>query len=118
MPSISDATRDALLQRSLCLVYTPAEEHFGIVPVEAMALGIPVIAVNSGGPSETILNGTTGYLCEQSASSFGDHIRTLLTGRVDLATLSESAQKHARDKFSLKRFGDDFERNIFEVLEL
>lgn len=30
------------------MLYTPANEHFGIVPVEAMCSGAPVIAVNSG----------------------------------------------------------------------
>jgi len=47
------------------LLYTPDREHFGIVPLEAMQLGLPVIAVNTGGPTETIRHQTTGYLCRQ-----------------------------------------------------
>lgn len=49
----------------LGLLYTPDREHFGIVPLEAMYQQCPVIAVNSGGPKETILHGLTGYLCPQ-----------------------------------------------------
>ena len=58
-------TQVALISCAECLVYTPDREHFGIVPVEAMYLGTPVVAVDSGGPRETVLHGETGYLCPQ-----------------------------------------------------
>ena len=48
--SISNDERLALLQTAAALLYTPDREHFGIVPIEAMAQGVPVIAVSSGGP--------------------------------------------------------------------
>jgi len=54
LPSISEAQRSFLLGISMCLLYTPSNEHFGIVPCEAMASHVPVIAVNSGGPLESI----------------------------------------------------------------
>eukprot|EP01034_Spumella_vulgaris_P033406 gene33406-41221_t len=68
--SISSDERTALLLRASGLLYTPDCEHFGIVPLEAMYLSTPVIAVNSGGPRETVLDGKTGYLCEQNAREF------------------------------------------------
>ncbi|KAM1041810.1 hypothetical protein ACFX2C_030940 [Malus domestica] len=40
------------------------DEHFGIVPLEAMAAHKPVILCNSGGPVETVKNGETGFLCD------------------------------------------------------
>jgi alpha-1,3/alpha-1,6-mannosyltransferase len=68
----------------IALLYTPPNEHFGIVPLEvscllfplslttsslqAMSLGTPVIAVNNGGPLETVLHNVTGYLCEEVLS--------------------------------------------------
>lgn len=55
---------------SLCLLYTPMEEHFGIVPLEAMSAGTPVIAVDSGGPKETVENEKTGFLCASSSEVF------------------------------------------------
>ncbi len=52
------------------LLYTPDREHFGIVPLEAMSIGLPVIAVNSGGPTESVLHEKTGFLCSQDADEF------------------------------------------------
>lgn len=53
----------ALLQSALALVFPPVED-FGIVPVEAMATGTPVIANAIGGTAETVLHGRTGALVE------------------------------------------------------
>lgn len=78
MPSFSDQQRSALLASCTALLYTPTNEHFGIVPLEAMACGRPVIACNSGGPRETILNGRTGFLCEPQPQSFAAALRNLL----------------------------------------
>lgn len=56
-------TKSLLIAASTSLIYTPAFEHFGIVPIEAMFLGRPVIAIDAGGPRETIVDGKTGFLC-------------------------------------------------------
>lgn len=56
MKSPSDEMKVKLLKRCQILFYTPSNEHFGIVPLEAMYCRKPVIAVNSGGPMETIGN--------------------------------------------------------------
>ena len=44
------------------MLYTPANEHFGIIPCEAMYCGLPVLARDSGGPTETVVEGETGWL--------------------------------------------------------
>ena len=46
----SQEEKAAIIKNSIALIYTPKNEHFGIVPLEGMALGRPVIADNSGGP--------------------------------------------------------------------
>ena len=58
---VDDAERDRLLSRARALLF-PGEEDFGIVPVEAQAAGVPVIAYRVGGASESVLDGKTGIL--------------------------------------------------------
>ncbi|EPE07634.1 glycosyltransferase family 4 protein [Ophiostoma piceae UAMH 11346] len=62
--SVPSALKSLLLHSPSCrlLVYTPANEHFGIVPLEAMLAGLPVLACNSGGPTETVVEDVTGWL--------------------------------------------------------
>lgn len=60
--SIPASLKSHLLRAASLLCYTPAREHFGIVPLEAMLAGIPVLAHNSGGPLETVSEGVTGWL--------------------------------------------------------
>ena len=49
LQSPTDRQKLWLLQRCQTLIYTPENEHFGIVPLEGMYLSKPVIAANSGG---------------------------------------------------------------------
>lgn len=59
--SIPAEMKAGLLSTSSVLLYTPENEHFGIVPIEASLAELPVIAQNNGGPLETIEDGITGY---------------------------------------------------------
>ncbi len=63
------------LSRCRALLF-PGIEDFGIVPVEAMASGAPVIAYRNGGAAETVIDGVTGHLFqEQTADSLGTAIK-------------------------------------------
>jgi glycosyltransferase involved in cell wall biosynthesis len=55
------------LARRRALVF-PGEEDFGIVPVEAMAPGRPVIAYGRGGVLDTVVDGVTGVFLRSRAS--------------------------------------------------
>lgn len=60
---LGDVTDDELVDlyaHSKALLYPAEDEDFGMVPVEAMGWGTPVIAHNSGGPKETMVAGKTG----------------------------------------------------------
>jgi glycosyltransferase involved in cell wall biosynthesis len=64
---VSDETLNDLYARCQALVF-PGEEDFGIIPIEAMASGKPVIAYGSGGALETVLEDATGiFFAQQSA---------------------------------------------------
>ncbi|KAL3421425.1 Alpha-1,3/1,6-mannosyltransferase alg-2 [Phlyctema vagabunda] len=61
--SVPNTLKEALLSSARLLVYTPSNEHFGIVPLEAMLAGVPVLAANTGGPLETVIDKVTGWHC-------------------------------------------------------
>jgi glycosyltransferase involved in cell wall biosynthesis len=59
-----EAVIEDMLKQAKAFVYA-AEEDFGIVPVEAQACGIPVIAYGKGGVLETVVEGETGFFFEE-----------------------------------------------------
>ncbi|KAG7906067.1 hypothetical protein KL906_004846 [Ogataea polymorpha] len=119
LPSVSSATKNALLARSQLLIYTPSFEHFGIVPVEAMRLGKPVLAEATGGPTETIVpydnKEFTGYLVELVEDrwvEYLEHVQTLT--ETDLKQLAKRAQDRVEKRFSSKAMAVSLNRAIEE----
>jgi alpha-1,3/alpha-1,6-mannosyltransferase len=110
--SASDAERRALLARARCVVYTPAAEHLGIVPLEAMAAARPVIAVNHGGPTETIVQGETGWLAEARPQAFADALARVLGDPAAARRMGEAGWAHVRARFSRRAFGDRLEASL------
>ena len=115
MTSFSDEQRLALLCACLAVVYTPTNEHFGIVPIETMASGTPVIACNSGGPKESVQNNVTGFLEEPNPENFAKAMESCLRGNV-VTTMSTKARKRVQNLFSRQSFGNTLESIIFDML--
>ena len=92
--SVPAQLKRMLLQHARLLVYTPSNEHFGIVPLEAMLAGVPVLAANSGGPLETVLDGETGWLRPvEDVGAWTEIIRGAVEGREDGRLLREMGKK-------------------------
>ncbi len=62
---VSDAELAELYANARALIFTALEEDFGIVPVEAMMAGCPVIGLGQGGVRETVVDGKTGVLFDE-----------------------------------------------------
>lgn len=56
LPSVKSSVKNALIKQSELLLYTPRNEHFGIVPVESMLFKTLVLGPNNGGPIESIVD--------------------------------------------------------------
>ena len=104
--SFSDKEKVALLNRCTALIYTPANEHFGICPLEAMYMKKPVIAANSGGPLETVLEGKTGYLCEPTTDAFAERMLYLVENPSASEKMSDDCRRHVVKNFSFTAFTD------------
>jgi glycosyltransferase involved in cell wall biosynthesis len=100
--AVSGELRDELLSGARGLLF-PGEEDFGIVPVEAQAAGLPVIAYGVGGACETVLDGRTGVLfAEQSAASLSAAIE-----RFEGLTLQEADVRANARRFGRARFHEE-----------
>jgi glycosyltransferase involved in cell wall biosynthesis len=96
---VGDAERDALMGGARALLF-PGEEDFGIVPVEAQAAGLPVIAYEVGGASETVIDGETGVLFDQqSALGLAAAIERFEGLELDERTIRENAERFGRERF-------------------
>lgn len=83
------------------VIFPTDREPFGIVPLEAMAAGTPVIATKSGGVTETVIDSVTGYLINpQDTIGFAKKIEEILT-KADLCEeLSHNSRKHVVNNFT------------------
>ncbi|KAL3636932.1 hypothetical protein CASFOL_019231 [Castilleja foliolosa] len=91
------------------------DEHFGIVPLEAMAAHKPVIACNSGGPVESIKNGVTGYLCEPSARDFSTAMANFICDPQLSKIMGREAREHVVGSFSTKIFGQHLNAYVVDT---
>lgn len=113
---ISDEKRATLFQTALCVVYTPDKEHFGIVPLEAMYAGTPVLAVNSGGPTETVLDGTTGFLRSPTPKDFGEALLELIQDPSKATTMGKAGRQHVENRFGTKLLEREWQHLLQETL--
>ena len=113
--SISSSLKLDLLKSCTCLLYTPDKEHFGIVPIEAMHYGLPVIAVNSGGPVETVQDLCTGFLCESSPDSFAERMVEFVKNRSLEQILGRAARERVAKNFSFEVFTEKLDSIVLYV---
>lgn len=118
LPSVTDQLKRHLYRNAFFLLFTSDEEHFGLVPVEAQMYKLPVIAVDAGGPKETIINRETGYLVEDSAQAIAERMATLVqsANQNGYTEMCQSARRHALSKFGIERFNNQLERLMYDIV--
>lgn len=76
--NIADKELVRIYNKSKILIALNHNEPFGLIPLEAMACGVPVVAVFEGGYMETIVDGKTGYLVKRDYGRLEEAISKLL----------------------------------------
>ncbi len=94
------------------VVYPTLNEPFGLAAVEAMASGTAPVVANTGGPSETVIDGVTGiHVNPYDISSICKGITTLLS-RKDLKEMGQQARKRVLVNFTWERTINECERYL------
>ena len=88
-------------------VFAPHGEEFGLAPLEAMASGVPVVAWRDGGLQETIIDGQTGYLAQDSVT-FRQRVRLLLHDARRRQQFGDAARRRA-EQFSWQQTAEAME---------
>ena len=95
------------LERADVFAHTSRWEGFGIVLLEAMLAGIPVVATRVSAVPEIVVDGETGLLAEPGdATAVGDAISALLADRARRAQLGAAGRRRATSEFSVARMTD------------
>ncbi|KAL0229699.1 hypothetical protein PCE1_003267 [Barthelona sp. PCE] len=119
--SFSNEAKNALLKTAHILIYTPDNEHFGIVPLEAMASGVPVLAANTGGPLETVHPMKTGLLSDTDVETFSRSLDTLMSMFSNENIYKEfafSCVERVQNLFSFESFQERLATEVDELYSL
>ncbi|ORB84524.1 glycosyl transferase [Mycobacterium kansasii] len=113
-------TRDempAMLRSADVVACTPWYEPFGIVPLEAMACAVPVVATAVGGMRDTVVDGVTGRLVPpRDPAALAQALSSLLRDRGWRSALGKSGRERVRTRYTWDRIATDTERSYEKVV--
>ncbi len=100
------------------LVFQPSEhESFGLVPLEAMACGVPVLGTASGGICEVVEHDVTGYLCEVGDTETMAKLAVGILTNEELALkMGEAGKERARTLFDREKIVKQYEQLYEELI--
>ena len=105
-----------LYNEVMALVFMPRMEPFGLVALEAMACGTPVIGVREGGVRESVVDGVTGILVDRNVDDVGKAIERLIHSEELRDRLGLQAIDYVRREWVWARTLDCYLREVGSVI--
>lgn len=97
---VNDTEKVELMRHAKAFIFAGEDEDFGIVPVEAMGVGTPVIAYKSGGVQETVIDNKTGVFFDKlSANALKEAINKFERLKIKPENCTKQAQKFSKENF-------------------
>lgn len=104
-----------LYRNCYATLFCAINEDWGITPIESGSYEKPIISVNEGGPTESVLSGETGYLVED-AEEMAEKME-ILAGDEELVREMGQRGKEESRLYTWEKFVDSFDGKIEEVVE-
>lgn len=102
---INDDRLVELYNQARLVLYSSYLEPFGLVPLESMACGTPVVAVKEGGVRETVIHNKTGFLTERDEKLFSSAVKELLQDENKRSRFSKNSVEVVRNHWTLAEAG-------------
>jgi glycosyltransferase involved in cell wall biosynthesis len=102
--------------RARLVAFAPLNEPLGLVVLEAMACGTPVIGVKQGGLLDTIVDGETGLLAERTTASLTKALLALLDDPERAEAMGRAGRARVESYWTWQRAVDDLEAQFARVL--
>jgi glycosyltransferase involved in cell wall biosynthesis len=115
---VDRADLPALFRSADVVVCVPWYEPFGIVPLEAMACGVPVVAAAVGGLIDTVVHGLTGlHVPPRDPDAIAAAVTELLADPARRAAYGAAGVRRARRRYSWRRVAAATEQAYAELLD-
>jgi alpha-1,3/alpha-1,6-mannosyltransferase len=114
LTNITEKEMKELYARCYSVVFTPINEDFGLIPLEANASYKPIIAINEGGPRETIKDNFNGFLINNKKELFEKMLELSKNERL-AKKLGKNGRKFVEKNFSWERFFKVFDKRVNEI---
>ncbi|MCE7697947.1 MAG: glycosyltransferase [Methanobacterium paludis] len=114
---ISDEELILLYNQAILMVYAPYLEPFGLVPLEAMSCGTPVVAVNDGGVRESVIHDKTGILTERNETVFAGAVAELILNNEKSEKMGEESINVVKKFWTLKNSGKRLFNHLNSALD-
>jgi glycosyltransferase involved in cell wall biosynthesis len=97
---VTDETLSRLYAEAFVVAYPAEDEDFGMIPIEAMAHGTPVIVHHSGGFKETVVDGENGFFVHDfTVSSMKKALQKVAAKKWNRDALYKESKKYSADRF-------------------
>lgn len=101
---------------SICTLCLARQEPYGLIPLESMACGTPVLAVNEGGYRETVVNGVTGFLLTREPRLFSAKINQMIDDAKLVEKIGEKAREHIIKNFDCNDYNRLLEKEMLQIV--
>ena len=104
-------------KNSSVTIYTAKNESYGLIPLESIVNGTPVIAFKNGGPSETILDGKTGFLIDDfNLNLFAKKVLEIIEDDNTYLEFSKNGIVHVKNYFAHEKSFKKLENLFYKFL--